>query len=511
VNDTIGQQSNAFAMFFFFIFIAISLGVTYWAMRRTKSTDAFFAAGREVSTLQNCLAIVGDFIAAAGFLGIGGLVSLVGFDGLIYAMGGAMAWPITMFLLAEPLRNLGKYTLADVLSYRLNSTSIRITSAIGSLGVTFTYLIMQMVGAGSLVSLLFGLPYELAVSITGVFMLIYVLFGGMIATTWVQIIKAVLMLAVVATLFLLVLGHFDFNPIAVFKAAADRNGPQVLVPGGMWSNSIESLSLAMGLVFGVASLPHMLMRFFTVPDARTARRSLLYATGIICLFELSLFVIGFGAMALVGSQAIRAVDRGGNMAIPLLAQMLGGSIFLSFVAAVAFATILAVVSGLTITGVATLTHDIWFNVMGRARGTPKDELKAAKVMTVLICVIGVVLGMIFKGQNIAFLAGLSATIAASTNFPALVLGIFWRGLTSAGAHAGMAAGFIATLGLIYMSPLIQIDILHNAAPLIGLRNPGIISIPLAFAVSILVSLVTRSAQAGEAQMELDMLVGRSDV
>ena len=506
-------QPDPVAIVFFFLFVAVSLGITIWAARRTRSTDEYFAAGRRISGAQNGFAIAGDFIAAAGFLGIGGFISLAGFDGLLYSIGGAIAWPVTLFLLAEPMRNLGKYTVADVLAYRLDSNAARAISAVGSLAVVFMYLILQMVGAGNLVHLLFGLSYESAVIVVGVIMMVYVLFGGMIATTWVQIIKAVLMMFAACGLAALVLSSFGFSPAAVFRAAAARNGPAVLAPGNGIANPIEAISLGLGLVFGVASLPHVLMRFFTVPDARTARKSLFYATTIISCFQLLMFVIGFGAMALVGSDLIRSVDRGGNMAIPLLAEAVGGTAFLGFVAAVAFATLLAVVSGLVITGSATLSHDLWVNVVRRGKASPGEQLAVAKGATVLLCLLSLVFGIMFKGQNIAFLVGLSTAVAASCNFPVLVLAIFWRRLTTAGAIAGMLAGLLASLVLIYLSPLIQVDILKNAAPVITLRNPGIISIPLAFMAAILVSLVTRTQENPEryAQIQRQTLMGWTDV
>jgi cation/acetate symporter len=500
---------GATALAFFLLFLAISLGITYWAARRTRSTEDFYAAGRRVGALQNGLALAGDFLSAAGVLGGAGLVAIFGFDGAIYSIGGLIGWPVMMFLLAEPLRNLGKYTVGDVLSFRLGSPSIRIMVAINSLILVLIYLLLQMVGAGTLVQLLFGLPYESAVILTGVIMLIYVLFGGMIATTWVQVVKAVLMLAIVVALSVMLLAAFGFDPAALFAAAAQRNGVGVLAPGPLTASPIETFSLGLGFVCGISSLPHVLMRFYTVPDGRTARRSLLYATGLLSVFFLLIIFIGFGAMALVGTDAIRGVDRGGNMALPLLAELLGGTPLLGFVSAVAFATILAVVSGLVITGTAALSHDLWVHVVRRGEPNEREQLVVAKIGTVVLAVVATFLGIAFRGQNLVYLVALATAVAASANFPVLILALFWRRLTTAGANLGMLTGLLGSLLMLYLSPLIQVDILHHAAPVIALRNPAIVSCPLAFLVAIVVSLATYRASDGAryAGIQRQMLLG----
>src|SRR5687768_14820882 len=326
-------EPNAIAIAFFLIFIALSLGITIWASRRTRSTDHFYAAGRSVTALQNGLALAGDYMSAASFLGIAGLVALSGFDGLIYSVGFLVGWPIVMFLIAEPLRNLGRYTFADVVAFRLRQVPIRIASAIGGLAVISFYLIAQMVGAGNLIRLMFGLPYEAAIIIVGVVMLAYVLFGGMMATTWVQIIKAVLLLGAASMLAVMVIARFGFNPLALFAEAAARYGDSVLAPGRQVSDPVDAVSLGLALMLGTAGLPHILMRFYTVRDARTARSSVAYATVFIGFFYLLTFILGFGAMVIVGRTAITAVDAGGNMAAPLLAEALGGTPFLGFIAA----------------------------------------------------------------------------------------------------------------------------------------------------------------------------------
>jgi cation/acetate symporter len=482
-------EPNAIAIAFFGLFIVLSLGITVWASRRTRTADHFYAAGRSVTAFQNGLALAGDYMSAASFLGIAGLVAVSGFDGLIYSIGFLVGWPIVMFLIAEPLRNLGRYTFADVVAMRLRQTPIRIAAAIGGLAVIAFYLIAQMVGAGNLIRLLFGLPYELAVVIVGVVMLAYVLFGGMIATTWVQIVKAVLLLAGATILAGLVLARFNFNPLALFAQASATYGAGVLAPGRQVTDPIDAISLGLALMLGTAGLPHILMRFYTVPDAKTARTSVGYATAFIGFFYLLTFILGFGAMVIVGREAITKVDAGGNMAAPLLAEVVGGTPFLGFIAAVAFATILAVVAGLTLSGAATLSHDLWVNVIRGAHASEREQFVVARGATIVLAIVSIVLGITFKGQNVAYMVGLAFAIAASANFPALVLSIFWKRLTTAGAQVSMITGTVSTLALIYLSPTIQLDILKHAEAWFPLRNPGIVTIPLSFIVAIGISLL----------------------
>ena len=488
MTSAIGEP-NITAITFFGLFIVLSLGITVWASRRTRTTDQFYAAGRSVTAFQNGLALAGDYMSAASFLGIAGLVAVSGFDGLIYSIGFLVGWPIVMFLIAEPLRNLGRYTFADVVATRLRQTPIRIAAAIGALAVIAFYLIAQMVGAGNLIRLLFGLPYEAAVVIVGVVMLAYVLFGGMIATTWVQIVKAVLLLGGATLLAGLVLMRFSFNPLALFEQASATYGPGVLAPGRQVTDPIDAISLGLALMLGTAGLPHILMRFYTVRDAKTARTSVGYATAFIGFFYLLTFILGFGAMVIVGREAITKVDAGGNMAAPLLAEAVGGTAFLGFIAAVAFATILAVVAGLTLSGAATLSHDLWVNVFRGQHASEREQLVVARVATIVLAIISIILGIAFKGQNVAYMVGLAFAIAASANFPALVLSIFWKRLTTAGAQASMIVGTLSTLVLIYLSPTIQLDILKNADAWFPLRNPGIVTIPLSFVIAVGVSLM----------------------
>ena len=497
------------AIAFFGGFIAITLAITWWAARRTSTTDHFYAAGRTVTAGQNGFALAGDYMSAASFLGIAGLVSTSGFDGLIYSTGWLVGWPVVLFLIAEPLRNLGRYTFADVVAARLNPVPVRIAAACGTLATIAFYLIAQMVGAGGLIRLLFGIPYETAVIIVGIAMMAYVLFGGMLATTWVQIVKAFLLLGGAAALALLVLSRFGFDPRALFAAAAAKYGAGVLSPGKLVSNPLDAISLGLALMFGTAGLPHILMRFYTVPDARAARKSVFIATGLIGVFYLMTFILGFGAMVLVGPDAITSVDAGGNMAAPMLAELLGGRPFLGFIAAVAFATILAVVAGLALSGAATISHDLWASVVRRGHPRPGEELRVARVATIVLAAVAIVLGVAFKGQNVAFMVGLAFAIAASANFPALVLSIFWRRTSTVGAASSMAVGAVSTLTLIALSPAVQIDLLHHAEAIFPLKNPALVTIPLAFITGIVVSLLKPDADGTSryAAMQRRLLLG----
>jgi len=528
---------NVVSALFFGIFIAITLGITYWAAKRTKSTREYYAAGGNITAAQNGFALAGDYMSAASFLGIAGLVSLWGFDGLIYSTGWLVGWPIVLFLIAEPLRNLGKYTFADVVAYRLKQTPVRLAAAFGTLATVTFYLIAQMVGAGNLIKLMFGFPYHWAVVIVGVVMLLYVLLGGMLATTWVQIIKAILLLGGAFLLCILVLAHFHFNPIALFAKAAElynaaavpaveavaatattpaveaiaaKPAVDVLAPGPLIKNPWDAFSLGLALMFGTAGLPHILMRFYTVPDAKAARKSVFYATGLIGFFYLLTFVLGFGAMVLIegGPTAIKAIDKGGNMAAPMLAFAVGGQAFLGFISAVAFATILAVVAGLTLAASAALAHDIWVSVVRAGHAPEKEQLNVARIAAIAVGIIAILLGIAFEGQNVAFMVGLAFAIAASANLPALLLSVFWKQCTTAGAVAAIVVGTAAALILIYVSPTVQVDILKNdpGAVLFGLKNPAIVSIPLSFLAGILVSLVKPEKTAADKFAEVEQRV-----
>ncbi|WP_321794891.1 sodium:solute symporter family transporter [Caballeronia sp. J97] len=512
MNAVTTGRANFASLSFFVLFLCSTLAITWWAAKRTKTSDDFFAAGGSIGPLQNGVALAGDFVAAAGFLGISGLVSLVGFDGLIYAIGGVIGWPVMLFLFGEPLRNLGKYSFGDVLAYRLNSPRIRIVTGITTLGITICYLVMQMVGAGDLVHLLFGMDYDVAIWIIGAFMLVYVIFGGMLATTWVQIVKAVLMSFAALVMTYLSLRLFQYDPLTLFSTAAARQGPSVLVPGRLISNPLDAISVSLALALGVASLPHVLMRFFTVPDGRAARRSLVYATTIISIFLMLTFILGFAAMELVGKQAISGMDRGGNMAIPLLAEKLGGPSFLGFICAVSFATILAVVSGLLITGATTVSHDLFDAVLRKGRSSQKQIMLVARLATVALALVAVILGLVLRGQNVAFLVGLATSVAAAANFPAIFLAIYWKRYTVAGAVWGMLVGLFSSLLFIYFSPTIQVDVLKHSSAMLSLRNPAIVCVPLSFLVSVIASLLTQREDAAERyeQIEKRILLGAGE-
>ena len=461
VQTTIGQV-NATSIAFFLIFICATLAITYWAAKRTKTTKEFYAAGRSVTGFQNGLALAGDYMSAASFLGIAGLVSTKGYDGLIYSVGWLVGWPILTFLIAEPLRNLGKYTFADVVAYRLQQKPVRTASAAGSLITVLFYLIAQMVGAGTLVKLMFGLQFEVAVIAVGILMIAYVLFGGMLATTWVQIIKAVLLLGGATVLVLLVLSKVGFSYPNLLGQAVSLYGDKFLEPGSLITSPLEAFSLGLALMFGTAGLPHILMRFYTVPDAKEARKSVFYATGFIGYFYILTVTIGIGAAVIVGQKVIMGIDKGGNMAAPLLAEALGGTPFLGFIAAVAFATILAVVAGLTLAGASALSHDLYVGVFRSGKASEKDEVRVAKAATVGLGVTAMILSLAFKGQNVAFMVGLAFAVACSANFPALLLSIIWRKFSTAGAVASIFTGLVLAAGLIFLSPTVWVDVVHGA-------------------------------------------------
>jgi cation/acetate symporter len=494
---------NVLSIAFFFVFMGLTLFITYWAAKRTSTTEHFFAAGGQITAWQNGWALAGDFLSAAALLGIAGIITSNGFDGMIYSIGWLVGWPIILFLIVEPLRNVGKFTFADVVAYRLGQRSVRSAAAFGTLAVILFYLIAQMVATGSLIKLLFGVPYAWSVLLVGSVMLIYVLFGGMLATTWVQVVKAVLLLVGGSILALLVLMQFEMNPIKLFAAAAEKFGDKVLQPGSrVVSGQWDAISLGLGLMFGTAAMPHVLMRVYTVKNVKEARLSILYATGLIGFFHLMVFIIGFGAMVIVGPQAVAKAGGGGNMAAPLLAQAVGGSAFFGFICAVAFATMLAVVAGLTLSGVATLCHDVWTNVIRHGKAEEAEQLRVARVATIVIAVLAVILGILFEGQNVAFMAGLAFSIACAANFPSLVLAIIWRRFTTPAAVASILVGTLSSLVMILLSPTVQVDVLGKALPSIAeawwfvpLKNPAIICMPLSFAVAVGVSLLTTEKDA----------------
>jgi cation/acetate symporter len=494
VGAVVKQQVNTSAIIMFVVFVAATLGITYWAAQRTKTAKDFYTAGGGITGFQNGLAIAGDYMSAASFLGISGLIYAKGFDGLIYSVGWLVGWPIILFLVAEQLRNLGKYTFADVVSYRLAQTPVRVMAASGSLVTVLFYLTAQMVGAGQLIQLLFGLDYWMAVVIVGVLIVMYVTFGGMLATTWVQIIKAVLLLSGATFIAFMVLAQFGFSFEALFQKATTihKDGIKIMSPGGLVKDPIEAVSLGMALMFGTAGLPHILMRFFTVSDAKQARKSVFYATGFIGYFYILTFIIGFGAIVLVlgsGSDSylvrnaegvITGLKGGSNMPAIHLSHAVGGNVFLGFISAVAFATILAVVSGLTLAGASAVSHDLYANAIKGGKVDEMQEMRISKIATLVLGGLAIVLGIIFEKQNVAFMVMLAFTVAASANFPVLFMSVFWRGLTTRGAMLGGFIGLISSFTLVVLGPTVWVDALKWTDPLITTKYPAIYSIPLAF-------------------------------
>ena len=518
VSGAVQQQpTNWVAIGMFLAFVLFTLGITKWAAAQTKSAAQFYTAGGGITGFQNGLAIAGDYMSAASFLGISGLVYTSGYDGLIYSIGFLVGWPIIMFLLAEPLRNLGKFTFADVASFRLSQTPIRTLSACGSLVVVAFYLIAQMVGAGKLIQLLFGLEYWMAVVAVGVLMIVYVTFGGMVATTWVQIIKAVLLLAGASFMAFMVMASVGFSPEALFaKAVEIKKTEAIMAPGSMVKDPIEAISLGIGLMFGTAGLPHILMRFFTVSDAKAARKSVFYATGFIGYFYILTFIIGFGAIVLVASNPdfldVKGAIRGGsNMAAIHLANAVGGNLFLGFISAVAFATILAVVSGLALAGASAISHDLYASVFAKNTATEEKEIRVSKIATVFLGILAIVLGILFENQNIAFMVGLAFAVAASCNFPVLLMSMFWKGTTTTGALVGGFVGLVVSVGMVIVGPAVWEQVLGHpkGSALIPYNNPAIFSMTIAFLVIWVVSLVDRSRQAAAEKEAFDAQYVRS--
>ncbi|MGL5102454.1 MAG: cation acetate symporter [Plesiomonas sp.] len=496
------QPLNLPAIIMFLIFVGATLCITYWASKRNRSTADYYAAGGRITGFQNGLAIAGDYMSAASFLGISALVYTSGYDGLIYSIGFLVGWPLILFLIAERLRNLGKYTFADVASYRLKQKDVRILSACGSLVVVSLYLIAQMVGAGKLIELLFGLNYHVAVIMVGILMVLYVLFGGMLATTWVQIIKAVMLLSGASFMAIMVLKHVNFDISSLFNEAikVHPKSTAIMSPGGLVADPISAISLGLALMFGTAGLPHILMRFFTVSDAKEARKSVFYATGFIGYFYILTFIIGFGAILLVSTNptfkdAAGSLIGGNNMAAIHLADAVGGSLFLGFISAVAFATILAVVAGLTLAGASAVSHDLYASVICKGKAKEADELKVSKLTTLILGLVAIGLGILFEKQNIAFMVGLAFSIAASCNFPVLFLSMYWSKLTTRGAVIGGWAGLITAVTLMILGPTIWVKVLGHAEAIFPYEYPALFSMLVAFIGVWFFSITDKSATA----------------
>ncbi|OQP31979.1 cation acetate symporter [Pantoea latae] len=498
------QATNYQAIGMFVVFVAATLGITYWASKRTRSRNDYYTAGGNITGFQNGLAMAGDFMSAASFLGISALVYTSGYDGLIYSLGFLVGWPMILFLIAERLRNLGRYTFADVASYRLQQKPIRTLSACGSLVVVALYLIAQMVGAGKLIQLLFGLDYHIAVVLVGILMVLYVLFGGMLATTWVQIIKAVLLLFGASFMAIMVMKAtgFSFSNLFSQAMAVHPKGAAIMQPGGLVKDPISALSLGLGLMFGTAGLPHILMRFFTVADAREARKSVFWATGFMGYFYFLTFIIGFGAILLVGANpafkdASGALIGGTNMAAVHLANAVGGSTFLGFISAVAFATILAVVAGLTLAGASAVSHDLYASVIRKGQATEREELRVSKITVLVLGVVAIALGILFEKQNIAFMVGLAFSIAASCNFPIILLSMYWSKLTTRGAMIGGWLGLITAVVLMILGPTVWVQVLGHATPVYPYEYPALFSMIVAFVGTWFFSVTDHSPQGAQ--------------
>jgi len=511
----------------FLIFIAITLGITYWASRRSAGATAYFAASRQIKGWQNGIAVAGDYMSAASFLGIAGIIAFQGYDGFMFSVGWLVAYLTVLLVIAEPLRNAGKYTMADVLAYRLKPRPVRAMASLSTLTVSTFYMIAQMVGAGALVKLLLGsmVTYNQSVIAVGILMIVYVVFGGMLATTWVQIVKAVLLMAGTVLLSILVLAHFHFSFAEFFGAISqvtyhDAKGTVVvkdfLTPGLRYKppyGPLDLISLGLALVFGTAGLPHILVRFYTVPDAKTARHSVVWAMALIGTFYIMTTFLGFGAATIVGPDYIKG-HGGTNMSAPLLAQALAGNIFFAFISAIAFATILAVVAGLTISATTSFSHDFWTNVIhsGTER-KPGEEVLIARISAFVVGAVAIGIAIVLgPTANVAFLVALAFAVAASANLPVIVLSIFWKRFNTAGAVTGLAVGLLASIGLILVSPsLMAIDpptVTGTARHLIQakawfpLENPGILSIPLGFLGAIVGTLISHEPTSQEKFNEL---------
>ena len=505
VEETQKQALNLHAIVMFFVFVLLTLGITYWAARRTKSASDFYTAGGGITGLQNGLAIAGDYMSAATLLGLTAMMYVQGVDAYIYMLAFFVGWPIILFLMAERLRNLGKFTFADITAYRLDQGKVRTMAAVSSLTVVCFYLVAQMVGAGQLIKLLFGLDYNIALFIVGGLMMVYVTFGGMVATTWVQIIKACMLLIGGTAVGVLAFSQFGFSFDELTNRAMEvhKLGQKLLNPGSLLADPVTAISLGLGLMFGTAGLPHILMRFFTVTDAKEARKSVLYASGIVAYFFNVIAIMGLCAILIVGQNPQYfeggklggAVIGGGNMIAMHLAHAVGGNLLLGFLSAVAFATILAVVAGLALAGASAISHDIYSRVIMKGKAEEAKELRVSKFATIGLGVVAVLLGMAFEKMNIAFMVALAFGVAASANFPVLILSMYWKGLTTKGALVGGYLGLASAVSFVVLSKSVWVDVLHNAAPIFPYTQPALFSMPVAFLAAIIFSKMDNSARA----------------
>lgn len=522
VNVAALKDTTLLNMGIFALFVAVTMVIVFRASRNNKTAADYYAAGRSFTGSQNGTAIAGDYLSAASFLGITGAIAINGYDGFMYSIGFLVAWLVALLLVAELLRNTGKFTMADVLSFRLKQRPVRIAAAISTLAVCFFYLLAQMAGAGSLISLLLGISdwggQALVIIVVGALMIMYVLIGGMKGTTWVQIIKAILLIAGAAVMTFWVLAIYGFNLSDLLGGAVETSGnPNMLNPGLQYgkteTSKLDFLSLGLALVLGTAALPHVLMRFYTVPTAKEARKSVVWSIWLIGLFYLFTLVLGYGAAALVGADTIKAAPGGVNSAAPLLAFHLGGPLLLGFISAVAFATILAVVAGLTITAAASFAHDIYANVLAKGKADPDTEVKVARKTVVVIGVLAIIGGIFANGQNVAFLVALAFAVAASANLPTILYSLFWRRFTTQGAIWSMYGGLGSAIILIALSPVVsgaKTSMIPGANfAIFPLSNPGIVSIPLAFFLGWLGTVLDKKLEdtTKQAEMEVRSLTG----
>ena len=500
------QATNWHAIIMFCLFVSMTMGITYWAASRTKSTADFYTAGGGITGFQNGLAIAGDYMSAATLLGLTAMVYSKGYDGYIYMLAFFAGWPIILFLMAERLRNLGKFTFSDITAYRLDQGKVRTMAAISSLVVVCFYLIAQMVGAGQLIKLLFGLDYNIAIFAVGILMMVYVTFGGMVATTWVQIIKACMLLFGGTLVMFLAFSQFGFSfQTLLEKATAVHTlGPKLMSPGSLLADPVTAISLGLGLMFGTAGLPHILMRFFTVTDAKEARKSVLYASGFVAYFFNVIFLMGLCGIIIVGQNPEffeggtvgGKLVGGGNMVAMHLAKAVGGDMLLGFLAAVAFATILAVVSGLALAGASAISHDLYARVIKEGTASEASEIRVSRIATICLGFVAIILGILFEKQNIAFMVGLSFGVAAAANFPVLILSMYWKGLTTRGALFGGYGGLVSAVLFVVFSKSVWVDVLHNAAPLFPYTQPALFAMPIAFLLAYIFSKTDSSVRAG---------------
>ncbi|MET3728565.1 cation/acetate symporter [Fictibacillus halophilus] len=488
---------NGTAFSLFLGIVALTLVITYFASKKTKTTSDFYTADGGLTGMQNGLAIAGDYMSAASFLGIAGTIALSGFDGFFYSIGFLVAYLVVLFLVAEPLRNLGKYTMADMIAARFNDKKVRGVAALNTMAISTFYMVAQLVGAGALIKLLLGIEYIYSVLIVGVLMTVYVVFGGMTATSWVQIVKAILLMLGTFIISVMVFAKFGFSFTEMFNQVKNATplGESFLNPGNKFKDPLDTISLNLALVLGTAGLPHILIRFFTVKDAPTARKSVVYATWLIGAFYIMTIFLGFGAAAFVGQDQIVAANAAGNMAAPLLAEVLGGEFLFAFVSAVAFATILAVVAGLVLSAASAFAHDFYTHIIRKGHASEKEQMKAAKWASVGVAIVSIILALFAQKLNVAFLVSLAFAVAASANLPIILLTIFWKRFNTAGAVTGMLVGLISSLVLVMISPSVWSPV-EGAAILTGeaifpLANPGIVSIPLGFLGAIIGTMLSK--------------------